>query len=79
MLWVNKKADWGLLFLCGNQSRRKRIEFKPVKHYLKIGLVSHPAYAEGLVNTYITQAYSYFTPSKFFTPVFIGGLSWEAE
>ena len=42
-LWVNSRAD-GL----PNFGKRRKAEFKPVKTYLKIDLVSHPVHGGGL-------------------------------
>ena len=47
-LRVNSRVDispW-----LGNQSWRKKTEFKPIKLCLKINLESHPTGVEGLVN-----------------------------
>ena len=43
-----EKDRQGSLPCYGNQSRRKKIEFKRVKLFFKIDPVSHPPRAEGL-------------------------------
>ena len=46
--WVTSRTDWVHQPCLGNLFRRR----KPVKLHLNFGLVSHPAHAVGLVNTY---------------------------
>ena len=54
-LWVNSRADWDLTALVKQPVKEKEnSKLKPVKTPLKkIDLMSHPARAEGLINTYI--------------------------
>ena len=52
-LWINSRADWALLPWYDSQSNRMKSNFKPVNSTEKIDLVSHPAYADGLLNTLI--------------------------
>ena len=59
-LWVNDRLGssalvWQLV------KEKEYSEFKPVKPHLKIGLVSYPARAEGLLNMIIFQDLSYCT------------------
>ena len=49
-LWINSSAVWAFPPWYGNQSKRRKTEFKPVRLYLKIDLVSYPAWVEGLVH-----------------------------
>ena len=51
-LWVNGRVDWVLQPWLGNQFRRLKTEFKPVKRCLKIDFVSLLARVERLVNAY---------------------------
>ena len=51
-LWVNCRVDCILQPSLGNQSRRRKTEFKSVKLRLKIDFVSHPTRVEGLGNIY---------------------------
>ena len=57
----------------GNQSRRRKTVFKPVKLRLKIDLVSHLVHVEGLVNTYTETALSWFITTFAHTQQFPNG------
>ena len=46
-LWVNNRADWALDTWYGNQSRKRKTEFEPVKLFKNWPCVTHPACAEG--------------------------------
>ena len=51
-LWVNSCADWALQPFYGNQSGRRKTDFKPVNLLLKIDLVSHLPMGWGWINIY---------------------------
>ena len=64
-LWVNSRADYVHQIWRGNQSKRRKDEFKTVKLRLKFDLVSCPAPAEGLVNIYTRALRKGMNPSFF--------------